>query len=499
MTKRLICLALALIMITAVLVSCKKDEQPEQTEGAGTVDTRPTDTRDPDTILELPDDIYFDGEDFTMLLRSDRNGAPDEFDVDYSSQDADVVDQAVYDRQLTLQSELGISFVYSYVKEADILTTIANSVAGGSNDYDISCPAAYQAPTLAIQGTLYNWLDVPYVNMEKAWWGSRSGLADSLTVSGMLPFITGDASNLSIGKYMGVFFNKEYLSLYAHMTDEDLYNTVKNGEWTIDKLIELSKLATVDLVDGNVKDENDLYGCNFYLATICDNYFAAFDIDIVTQNNEGGYEIALNTPQMDEAVEKLINMVYGANCTWLGTDKSNCIEFFAVKQHSMFTHGGLEWATEFLAKNFSEFGIVPYPKLNQDQESYATALSDVYSVFTLDVSASESKVNKVGAVLEYMGYLSYEKTTYAYFDVVLKGRAAADPTAVEMLDLLHDGAVYNMGFMYSSALNNPAHIFRSVLEKDTATLGTWTRMWSSRGRAYNTKLGDLIDKLAEFA
>lgn len=487
--KRFISLLLVSLMLLTAFTACTNkagDDNTTQETTLAEPDSECTDI--PDEISELPDDLYFNNSDFKYLLRSDRSGALQEFQIDSLSEESTTLDRAVYNRQLSIESRLGVRFVYDSVEEANMVTVVRNDIQSNMNSFDVAVPGASKAPTLALEGLLQNWWDVPYVSLDKVWWGSRSGMADSLTVNGNLYFISGDASNLAVGKALCMYFNKALLDLSGVISSDELYREVLDYQWTIERLLGLSSMLSKDMDgDGMVSSEADLYGCNFYLKTIADNYFAAFDIPIVTQDSYGDYTVALNNDRMITAIEKLHALCYEDNRTYLTPDKVSSVNFF-TSNHAVFTHGGFEWAVDF--RNMADdYGIIPYPMLDAEQGHYGTSLSDVYSTFI--VSKSSDKLDMIGAVMELTGSLSYETTTYAYYDVLLKGHSARDPISVTMLDLIHDSIDYNIGFVYGPVIGSPHQIFRRMLA--TPTSNNWTNDWTSRGATYKQKLDQLLN------
>ena len=149
----------------------------------------------------------------------------------------------------------------------------------------------------------------------------------------------------------------------------------------------------------------------------------------------------------------------------------------------------MEWGVDFNASELSgQFGIIPYPMLDTDQGKYYSALSDVYTMFLVPNNAKD--LNKIGAVLELTAAKSYETTTVAYFEVLLKSRVANDVNAMQMLDIIHDGLCYEFGFTYSAALGNPAQAFRTLLASSSSA--NWSSYWASKGNVFQTKLDEMM-------
>ena len=111
-----------------------------------------------------------------------------------------------------------------------------------------------------------------------------------------------------------------------------LYDDVNNLNWTIDRLFEISKEYSRE--DGNQDwDENDIYGCIIYLATIVDGYFAAFNQPIVSKEGDE-YKIAMNNDRMVTIVDKLNRLCYSDNATYMTSNKNEVSKNLVLKiQH----------------------------------------------------------------------------------------------------------------------------------------------------------------------
>ncbi|MBQ1195927.1 MAG: extracellular solute-binding protein [Clostridia bacterium] len=490
--KRLLACFLILSMLTATMLAtgCAETKQPDETTEAPAATTEPvpeTTEAPGDDDLELDPSLNFNNETFTMLLRADRAGAVDEFLVAAEDDNGDTVKTAIVARQAFVEGQLGVTISYETVKESELVERVRNNIASGYV-VDVICSAAFQAPTLAAEGLVTNLLDIPHLNFDKVWWGARSGMAENLAIGDQLYMASGDASQLTLGKGLCMYFNENLLKTQGDRTPQMLYDEVNNLNWTIDNLFEISKEYSHD--DGNQDwDANDVYGCNIYLKTIIDGYFAAFDQPIVSVEN-GEYKIAMNNDRMTVIVEKLNKLLYSDNATYITTSKGNSEKFF-IEGHTLFTHGGMEWGVDFNGSDINgQFGIIPYPMLDKDQGKYYSALSDVYTMFLVPDNARD--LNKIGAVLELTASKSYETTTVAYFEVLLKSRVANDVNAMQMLDIIHDGLCYEFGFTYSAAIGNPAQALRKLLASSSA--GNWSSYWASNGSVFQSKLTEMMSQ-----
>ena len=515
--KKLLALLLAMFMLLT-MVGCPADTNEPADTDPDTEDVSEDETdppvKDPDDDgpnIDPPDwygmlDYYNaegNPETFTMMIRDDGDFYVEEFmvDLEAAGENKTVLQEATYERNSNVEEIMGVAFDFLPVKSADYKTKFFDDFQNGKNSFDMAGMQANLIGGMLNQGLLADWNDVEYVDFEKEWWLSSANQAEDLTINGHLWSITGDATNISIGKILVMYFNKNLIENYTGMKADQFYNQVVNaktsagtvGKWTIDYMLNLTKDIWDDKNGNQEPDSGDFFGINFYLATICDNYFAAFDIPLVSQNEDGSYVIDLSGERVQIAWNKLADMCYGSNnYCYLTSNKATSITFFG-SQGSLFTHGGLEWITNFLANDLNfEFSVIPYPKYNEAQESYKTTLSDVFSM--LVISAEEDNLARVGAVAEAMGYESYNTTTEAYYETLLKGRGTYDTQSKEMIDTIyHNYVSFDPGLIYGSALSYPNQILRSKVLNSRRGAKQWSSTWDKNKDTYQGKVDDLFN------
>ena len=90
----------------------------------------------------------------------------------------------------------------------------------------------------------------------------------------------------------------------------------------------------------------------------------------------------------------------------------------------------------------TDFGIIPYPKYDENQDRYYSRVS-YYNAPIIPVTNSRHELT--GAVLEYFNWASSETVIPAYYDTVLYGKVIRDDESREMLDIIFDARVVDIG------------------------------------------------------
>jgi len=194
----------------------------------------------------VPSGLKFSGETFTILSR-DESQFIFGYEMGVETETGDVVNDAIYRRNQTVEERFDIDIKTIKIPgiwghETSFNNTIRNSVRAGDNEYDLIAGFAVMMPPLAADGMFMNWKNVPYIDHSAPWWIEK--LADEMTVDGKLYFISGDLSLSMISNMMVFYFNKKVQNDFGI---EDLYQTVLDGKWTIDRLSDICKDVYVDL------------------------------------------------------------------------------------------------------------------------------------------------------------------------------------------------------------------------------------------------------------
>ena len=496
-----ILLSLSFVLLSA-LSSCGENNtsSPETTAQPGALDTGAPEESRPNTdefgreliAGSLPDDLDLDGKTVTFYLRPDFNGVQTAYELVADEENGEVINDAVFKRNRAVEERLNVKLNIvdngadsnsSYQKQ------VALDVLAGDNSFDIASLNGYFGPSMVSGGYFYDLLDLKYLDLEKPWW--NSDFVDQITVYDSLYIITGDLSLTATNRVFAMFFNKRTFADYY--PDTDLYDTVRQGKWTIDSFGELTKGAYSDITGDGSRDAGDFYACFLPTAsTPIDAFEEALEVPITAKNAEGIPEIVYNNSKTAEAYSKVCSLLtsYDGICGGYYSDESEDEAFSAfVEGRSMFIMEVLV-TTERMRDLEDDYGVMPIFKWDESQSSYRTAVQDAYSIFA--VSAVCSDPDSVSAVLEAMSEYSYQYVTPAYFEIALKRKYARGENDAEMYDLILAGRGFNFGVVYSEDLGDLIHQWRVLLDgrKDN-----WQSTIEKKMPGIEVKLTGLLDQL----
>ena len=493
---RALALLLGLLMLLGAAVACGKTENPAQgTTAATTVaDGGATNTTSAEVVEEvvitrenypdsLPEDLRFEGKTFHFMVRGD-SARRDEFIAD--SVTGEIINDATIAREQVVEDRFGIQIEWVEVAHDDVVTNVRASLNSGLMDFDLIASETDHIVTLGAEGFFMNWIDAPYIDFEKPWWNPESNMVDSLSINGKLYGITGDISRLFVQKHFVCYFNKEIMANYPSIPN--LYDLVLEGKWTIEKMTEYGALVKEDLNGNQQMDIQDRYGFASYYATPFDNWIIALGQRTVEKNEQGVPEFRMDDPDMVDLCE-LLTEIYRSDTTCLAPGNRDKTTKFFAEGHCLFTVGGFEWASG-MRDMTNDFGMIPYPMLNEDQDGYYTGYSDV-GASCVAIAAIHPDKEFACAVTEALAAESYRKVTTAYFETALKEKYSRDSQSSQMLDMIREGIVFDFGFYYGSQLDNPDTIMRSAV---SGGKNNYTSLYKSLSRIYDKRMSDLLAK-----
>jgi len=444
-SKKAAALLLVLCLMLPAICACGSKPQKTQnvTDSLNTVDEQ---------IGAVPADVDFGGEKFTILCRDNNawSNCKDELVADEDS--SDIVNQAIYQRNLDVEEALGVTLdvipIPGHWTDADTFTnTFRNSVLAGAGAYDAIAGQMGFMNELALFDLYSNVYDIPYLKDDLTSDYFYQDIRNELTVNGMLFFLIGDYTLTYLDELNVLYFNKQ---MAEDNNVEDLYQLVRDGDWTFEKMAEITRGMYRDYNGNSVHDVGDIFGYITDYENTADALYSQFDAQSTRRDESGAIVIDPDQGKIVNILERLI-------------DFYNTEDVYAYKTYGgmlpedrpfsdIFTSGRALFYPEVLAvaKKYrgmqTDFGILPFPKWDSRQEKYLTQAQAGYSVIVVPIDCTDYE--KAGAVLDAMFAKSRDLVIPAYYDVALKDKYARDEESGEMLDIIRDGVCINFGFFY---------------------------------------------------
>ena len=133
----------------------------------------------------------------------------------------------------------------------------------------------------------------------------------------------------------------------------------------------------------------------------------------------------------------------------------------------------------------SDFGILPYPKYNEQQDKYYSRMEGC-ELFFAPISADQTALDRSSVILEAMASESAKSVIPVYYDLALKTKFARDAESEEILDILFANRVFDLGdTAWCDQVRDP--VFASMFKNNNRDL-------VSKLDSLEKTIGKLIDK-----
>ena len=437
----------------------------------------------------VPTDLDFGGKTMNILARLDTAGK-NRWRVDFYAPElnGEVLNDAVYNRNALICERLNIKInVTEQNGNYDNFTAYSNIIqsayTAGTHEYDVVGTYSLYGAQFATKGYFYNVLDLDqnqHLDLDQIWW--NQSLREDLTIADRLYMLVGDMNTTTLTRMLAVFFNQKTVS--ETYKDLDLYAVVNEGKWTMDYLAELISNAWQDLNGDGKADDGDFYG----LVTIApseayDSICAGMAIEMMERNADGNWVFSTNTELLVDKVQKAVNLYHAGN---------NATRFYSMdptvtklaEDGAHFAIFTLDKAMEkILGDMKSDYGVLPMPKYNEEQEMYHTIPQDAFNMISVMGDIQDPAM--ISAALELMCAESYKTVTPELFNSVLKYRYMRDDASGQMLDYLRAGLRMDFATINTLSLNSAGHWFRNLLNSSKESsvnaaasgLKAQTRVW----------------------
>ncbi len=369
--------------------------------------------------------------------------------------EGNVVREAVYYRNLNTEEKLNIKLepVIVATGTGDAATKIQSYVVAGDHVVDINDGHQAYLAKFVLDGYFANMNDDKYIAYDEPWW--KTEYIDELAVgTGKRFFLFGDMTLMMFKSAGATYVNKKILEDQFMKLDE-LYDLVLEGKWTMDKFYEMTSQAYVDKNGNGQSDAGDQIG--FMATTVKSVEHFQYDSGIrtTTRDKNGIPQLTLNNERTVLWAEKFYKLYYenpGARIWTADSNLDNEMMQTFKNGQCLFYPQWFYLGEYFLGDMEDDYGIIPYPKLDESVERYTTLVHDGTTTIVVPVTIPQDRMDVIGAVLEEMAFESYTTVFPAYYEVTLKLKYARDSTSTKMIDLIWDAAFTDFGYAYSSNL-----------------------------------------------
>lgn len=362
--------------------------------------------------------------------------------LDFTEITDDPVDLSIYYRTAYIEEKMKIDFV----DHVDIdmyssgYTSLDTLVTAGDDSYYLFNVRCVESISAWGNGNIYTFDQLDYVDLEKGYWAQD--LNPGLTLLGQQYTAVG-AADLNVYDFMfSLLFSKK---LFEDNGLPNVYDLVKNGEWTIDKMSEIMKNSYYDENSSDTRDSADQYGYLSDGRMTLPAFLVASEAPFVTKDDDDYPVLNFESEKFYDVMTRVFEVMWDEenwyeNYSGGGDVPAECITMFSQNQ-ALFLDCSFNYVPS-LRNMETDFGIIPHPKWDKDQESYHSRVS---YFFSLVVPNTCKDTSLTGAVLELLNCYSANEVIPAYYDQSLYSKIARDEESQDMLDIIFNNRVADLG------------------------------------------------------
>ena len=454
MTKRILALALAALMLFNVIACGKKTVDYENGSAEPDMGTPEPDSVDTGTaqttnsaLADFIDNFVvttedesswnpedppdFGGHEFKFL-----NSSPIHSMYVYLAPDAtgDFMDEGCVLRNVIAQEKFNIRITEETKPYEELASYARTLIQSGDQVYDAMYIGCADLVPLISENLFVDLLEVPLLNIDKIWWDQQ--FIERNIVEDQLFYATSDLSLMAFDSVWAMYFNEDM------MQDLGLdfpYELVLDGKWTMEELNKYSK-AAADL-NGDSSFEYDASGLATYtygevsLAGIENQRLYSLGAEYVERNYMGRYEFTAHENESFWDAWVALSTYFGTiDGRFVYGGEDDFLEIFA-NNRALFLSAELKYAP-IISEKKGAFGLLPQPKYDWDQDNYESSVGG--NVLSFCIPATNKELAKTGLIVDYLTYESFRSICPRYYDTHTGPKALTRDESRESLEIIRN-------------------------------------------------------------
>ena len=313
MKKIISIILLCAMLLPSIACASESDEKLSDTTAVQTTRTQSdVITNEVEPMNEELEALDYGGENFVILQRPKESNYQSTDELYAEELSNDPINDAIYNRNVAIEELLGVNLLMEYAAGyIELQQKVRVMTSAGDSTYDLVAGSAAWGTTLILEGNVYNLYDNgidTYLDATKPWWPQNwikeAEIADRL-------YCLAGGPGLSLYRLMVVgYYNKDMAE--KHGIEEDIYDVVNDGRWTMDYMSTLVSGIYQDLNGNSMRDVEDQYGIAIDNYDNSDIFLSGFDLRFINKNNSGKLEFNINQKEkIVNAYEKIYALIYG--------------------------------------------------------------------------------------------------------------------------------------------------------------------------------------------
>ena len=485
---------LAASLCMGTLAGCASGETDE-TAADVNADTAAVETEEPDPFA----DFDYGGQSFrtyTSIHAATSSLASSNYLIEGPEElTGEAASDAAFERNALVEELLNIKMEFAHVELGydGVQNDVRTYIMAGSDDYEVIINDLYGLTGLTLEGMFYSADEGEYFDFTQPYWFGDF-MNDIAFREGDTFMMAGDFIIDTLRTAHCLVYNKDlYTDLYGD--GNELYEIVLNGDWTLDKMIELVEGAYVDTDGNGTKNIGDTLGFGVFQDWGPFIPFSiALGVEYMGRDDEGYPTLAMNNERtilMCDLMYDLWNSQGTGALSLFNNEQAVVLEQFSSGNMLIIGYqqlGSLE--SDALRASEHEIGIIPYPKLDSLQENYVTSAHDTSEIGLLPVTMPVDRLSFASAVLEVLSRESHKNVLPIYYESALKVKYTRDAASAQMIDLIHDG----LGNSFALAWHQPLNTFlQGLIHAAAMSENSFASKYAGMEKTLQEKLTTMID------
>ena len=464
--KKFILLMIIVTLAAMPVLSCAGEDSSERQQPNGGLGTADEDANVPgetepggqtEDALAFPDlpDVNFGGYNFRILNTGEEYVRWVLKTLVVEEETGHALNDAIFRRNRRMEERFGFNLVQTdFTGPGQVQQAARRSVNAASDDFDLAMMNPYQALRMAQEGQLEMLDQIPHIDVTQPWW-DRDMIRD-YSIGNRIFFASGDFSFNQYGATFALLFNKE---LHADLQLPCPYELVHAGQWTFERFAEMGRAGLRDLNGDGIIDSRDQWGllAGTHVTTVA--FMNGMGTRQVVKDADDLPVLNINTQGYIERFLKVFDILgegwhYDSARPELGT-----ISGMFENNQGLFSADPLNQATDLRAMD-ADFGILPMPKFNEQQEYHITG-TGIPHVMAIPITTAD--LERTGIILEALSAESRLTTLTVYYDTMLVNQVMnRDEESAEMLEIIFANRIYELGrHFWNSPIASPlSHAMR---------------------------------------
>lgn len=366
------------------------------------------------------------------------------------------VNDAFYERTALIEERYGLSVDVTRTDSGYVSEQIERQMLSGDDTFDLVAAGLAHFSDPELSGALqdFNTIENGYIDLSADYWDQTA--QKDLSIANRLYYITGDAVVSDDAETRVIYYNKQ---LVNRLGLEDPAELVFSGDWTVDRFYEMCRASARQSGTGDHMSFDPLVGDRWGMVAmtydVLDFMWGAGQ-PMVTKDSNDLPVLRIDEEDNVDAWNHIGEMFLDRSCMGLGDMYVIQGNEIIERQNEIFRNGNalfmpapVSRAESVLNDSGVQYGFIPMPKLNAEQDRYYSSASIYFADFlAIPVTTRGEKLDAVCYLLEAMAYWGREMCTDVYFDEALLLKYSDDENKYRMVDLIFGNRSFDLGVVY---------------------------------------------------